>query len=100
MYADGEGVIEDDALAAEWFRKAAEQGDASAQYNLGTRYALGEGLIEDSVYAHMWLNIAASQGHEKARSNKEILIESMTRDEISKAQALARECVRQNYKNC
>ena len=31
MYANGEGVPEDDAQAVSWYRKAAQQGDASAQ---------------------------------------------------------------------
>ena len=35
MYADGEGVPEDDAEAVRWYRIAAEQGDVGAQYNLG-----------------------------------------------------------------
>lgn len=28
MYANGQGVRQDDAQAAQWFRKASEQGDA------------------------------------------------------------------------
>jgi uncharacterized protein len=35
MYADGRGVTQDDGQAVSWFRKAAEQGDAVAQNNLG-----------------------------------------------------------------
>ena len=38
MYANGEGVPEDDAEAVHWYRKAAEQGDANAQNNLGVMY--------------------------------------------------------------
>src|SRR5271170_4185690 len=34
MYRDGHGVPQDDQQAVEWFRKAAEQGRANAQYNL------------------------------------------------------------------
>jgi len=34
MYHDGRGVPKDDAQAAVWWRKAAEQGDAAAQTNL------------------------------------------------------------------
>jgi len=38
-------VTKDDAEAVydEWFRKAAEQNYARAQYNLGVRYAKGQG---------------------------------------------------------
>ena len=32
-----------------WFRKAAEQEDADAQYNLGVCYANGEGVAKDEV---------------------------------------------------
>ena len=35
MYGDGRGVAQDDAQAVAWYRKAAEQGDAAAQNNLG-----------------------------------------------------------------
>jgi hypothetical protein len=35
MYAEGQGVPQDDEEAAKWFRKAAEQGDADAQCTLG-----------------------------------------------------------------
>ena len=34
MYANGRGVAQDDQQVAEWFRKAAEQGDVFAQNNL------------------------------------------------------------------
>ncbi len=35
--------------------KAAEQGDAEAQYNLGLMYATGIGVHEDHVQAYKWL---------------------------------------------
>ena len=35
MYYNGEGVPQDYQEAVSWFRLAAEQGDASAQFNLG-----------------------------------------------------------------
>jgi TPR repeat protein len=35
MYLNGKGVPKDDAEAVKWFRKAAEQGYADAQYDLG-----------------------------------------------------------------
>ena len=34
-YDNGEGVPQDDIEAASWYRQAAEQGIAAAQYNLG-----------------------------------------------------------------
>ena len=35
MYANGQGVPQDDKAAAQWYTRAAKQGDADAQYNLG-----------------------------------------------------------------
>ena len=43
MYADGDGVPQDDAEAVAWYRKAAEQEFAAAQNNLGWMYATGAG---------------------------------------------------------
>ena len=39
MYDNGRGVPQDDAEAVRWYRLAAEQGDAKAQYNLGEMYS-------------------------------------------------------------
>ena len=50
-------------------RKAAEQGDAEAQYNLGVRYANGEGVPEDYKEAVKWFRKAAEQGTAKAQCN-------------------------------
>ena len=38
MYDNGEGVVEDDAEAARWWRLAADQGHAGAQVFLGWMY--------------------------------------------------------------
>ncbi|MHC8440896.1 MAG: tetratricopeptide repeat protein [Candidatus Eutrophobiaceae bacterium] len=42
MYANGQGVLQNDKTAAQWYRCVAEQGNASAQLNLGVMYARGE----------------------------------------------------------
>ena len=91
MYASGIGVSEDDAEAVKWYRKAAEQGHASAQNNLGHKYVYGEGAPVDYVEAYAWFNIAAAQGHEDAEVNKNLVAEQMTRDGLARAQKLARE---------
>ena len=91
MYATGEGVPQDDAEAAQWYRLAVEQGDAIAQYNLGVMYNTGRSVPQDYVTAHMWLNLAAATGNEDARKAREIVAASMTREQIAEAQARARE---------
>ena len=67
-YRDGQGVPQDDAQAAAWFRKAAEQrGDAADQYNLGLAYANGKGVPQDYAQAAAWFRKAAEQGHAAAQ---------------------------------
>ena len=100
IYNKDRGVIEDNKEAVKWFRLAAAQGNVSAQTSLGLMLANGQGVIQDTVYAHMWSNIAAANGSENARGNKDILVKEMTPQDISKAQDLARECVKKNYKDC
>ena len=78
MYANGEGVPEDDAEAAGWYRLAAGQGHAGAQDILGLMYADGEGVLQDNVTAHMWFNIAGANGAEFGRDNREIIERKMT----------------------
>ena len=100
MYAMGQGVIQDYSEAVKWYRKSVEQGDADAQYNLGWMYHEGQGVIQDNIYAHMWWNIAASTGHSTAKKNRDTIAKRMTPADISKAQELARECVKKQFKDC
>ena len=52
-YDEGAGVVKDHAEAAKWYRKAAEQNYAKAQYNLGICYEQGEGVAKDQAEAEM-----------------------------------------------
>ena len=99
-YDNGEGVIQDYKEAVKWYTKAAEQGHASAQGNLGVMYANGEGVLQDNVYAHMWFNIASSNGSENNRKNRDVVAEKMTPAQLAEAQKLARECIAREYKGC
>jgi len=89
MYDNGRGVSEDDAEAVRWFRLAAEQGNGSAQYNLGVMYINGDGVPKDRVLALMWCLLSASQGNETARSRKQSFEQGMTREQITEAQERA-----------
>ena len=101
MYANGEGVLKDDAEAVRWYRLAAEQGHAGAQYNLGLMYAKGEGVLKDSVLAHtVAANIAGANGNEAARELRDSLERDMTRAEVSRATELARVCMASDYQDC
>jgi TPR repeat protein len=52
--------------AAMWFRKAANEGDARAQWWLSTLYMDGIDVIQDSAEARRWLQKAAEQSQEFA----------------------------------
>ena len=100
--ADGvEAYLKEDyATALKLLRPLAEQGYASAQYNLGVMYANGEGVIQDYVLAHMWSNLAASNGNEKGSRNRDRISALMTASKISEAQDMAKDCLKKNYKKC
>ena len=100
MYYNGEGVPKDYAEAARWYRRAAKQGVASAHFNLGVMYLHGEGVLQNNIMVHMWLNLASANGHEEAGGWRDKLAARMTAADISKAQAMARECMNSGYKNC
>ena len=91
MYANGEGVSEDDAEAVKWYRLAADQGNAIAQFNLGVMYANGEGVPSNSVIAYAWLNIAAASGDKNTIHNRSIVEAKMTSSQITAAQQLSTE---------
>ena len=83
----------------EW-RSWAEQGNASAQYNLGLMYQKGTGVLQNNILAHMWYNIAAANGAEKSGEWRDKIASKMTPASIAEAQSMARECMSSNYKNC
>ena len=63
------GVAKDEAEAVKWFRKAAEQNLADAQYILGVCYDSGEGVAKDEIEAYKWWLLAAGQGNDDAKYN-------------------------------
>jgi hypothetical protein len=69
MYSNGRGVAKDDAIAVTWFRRAAEQGNPAAQYNLGVMYFYGRGVARDHGAALEWYLAAAGQGLANAQNN-------------------------------
>jgi TPR repeat protein len=60
-------VTKDEAEAVNWYRKAAEQGYAKAQSNLGFMYSNGYGVPKDETAAYMWYLLASGKGNEIAR---------------------------------
>jgi TPR repeat protein len=62
IYADGMGVPQDFAKAAEFYRRAAELGVGQAAYYLGNLYRDGRGVPRDREAAYQWYRKAAEQG--------------------------------------
>lgn len=100
MYHNGMGVDYNAPEAFKWYNKAAEQGVAEAQFQMAMMYGSGEGTLHDTVYAHMWLNLAAAQGHSFATQQRDSLAKDMSKEDVSEAQRLARECLKKSYKGC
>ena len=63
------GVAKDETEAAKWYRKAAEQNFANAQYNLGVCYSKGQGVAADKAEAVKWYRKAAEQNLALAQYN-------------------------------
>jgi hypothetical protein len=93
-YGSGDGVSQDYQQAVKWYRKAAEQGLAEAQVLLGFKYYFGEGVPRDKVKAHAWMNLATSSGNPDFAKTRDRLATTMTRKQITEAQALATELAR------
>ena len=66
LYRSGRGVPQDDALAFQWMKAAAEHGHVRAQFNLGSMYLTGRGVARDLGKGRTWLEKAAAMGYEDA----------------------------------
>jgi TPR repeat protein len=100
MYHEGQGVAQDYAEAIKWYRLAAAQGYADAQFALGLMYDLGQGVAQNYVRAHTWWNIIAATGYARAVEHRDIVAKKMTSQQIAEAQKLAIECQQKKFKGC
>jgi hypothetical protein len=66
LYEHGKGVKSNPQAAFAWYQKAAFQGLAEAQYNLGRLLAYGD-VERNLALAKYWLQRAAQLGHKDAR---------------------------------
>jgi len=67
MFCVAQGVPKDLAMAVAWFRRAAEQGERIAQYNLAVMLLKGDGVAADPEEALQWYRKAAEQGVPEAQ---------------------------------
>ena len=88
IYMLGLGVAQDYTEAVKWYRLAADQGDASAQYKLGFTYA----KMGNYAQAYAWLSVAAIQGDFLAEPYRDkVLLPKMTPEQFAEGKRLARE---------
>jgi TPR repeat protein len=78
------------------YRKAAAQGDAWAQFNLGVDYSQGRNAPQDFVQAYVWFSLAASGDapgylREMATGHRDLEATKMTPEQIAVAQKMAQE---------
>jgi TPR repeat protein len=90
----------DYAPAMRVFRALAEQGNAKAQNVLGVMFRKGEGVAKNPARAHMWFSFAAKRGETGARAELREVAQTMTAQEISQAEAMAKTCEASNYRAC
>src|SRR5438876_701871 len=67
FYSGALGGAKDYAEAVKWYRRAAEQNHAAAQYSLGVCYKNGSGVAENAVEAVKWYRKAAEQNLAQAQ---------------------------------
>jgi len=88
QYETGDGVEQDFAQAAYWYRRAAEhvpdlRGAGQGRNNLGLLYLSGRGVPRDNLQACMWFILA------DAKQNIDAAQREMTREQIISAPHLA-----------
>jgi uncharacterized protein len=69
------GVTQDYKEAIKLFRLSAEQGEASAQNNLGSIYMVGKGIAINNKEAMKWYLLSAEQGYLNAQNNLGLMYE-------------------------
>ncbi|MBI0418045.1 MAG: sel1 repeat family protein, partial [Nitrosospira sp.] len=100
LYAQGHGVTQNYKEAVKWYRLAAVQEDAVAQYSIGVMYHNGQGVTKDYIRAHMWYNLSSLSGYANGTKDRDLLAKEMTPQQIEKAQNMARECEAKDFKEC
>ncbi|WP_291844246.1 hypothetical protein [Maricaulis sp.] len=89
FYTEGEVVPQDDGIAVGYLSRAAELGAPGAQLVMAGRYATGAGVEQDYVEAHKWANLAAAAGVEGAASERSVIAQFLSPDDLAAAQARA-----------
>jgi TPR repeat protein len=87
----GEGTEKDPEKAAEWYRKAAEQGHPKAFGLLGEKYRLGVGVPRDLIRANMYYTLGLRRGETHFGDIKRALERELSDADIAESRRLADE---------
>ena len=87
MYYKGDGVAINYTEAADWARRAAEQGFPLAQENLAYMFEQGKGVPLDYVAAYAWYSAAAAGGRTGSAAQMKSLAKVMLREQVRLAEA-------------
>lgn len=90
MYANGDGVAQDDAQAVRLMRKAATQGHRQATFGLGVMYAEGRGVPRNLEAAFALISAIASPDEEMTQY-RGMLLTHMPPGQRERAERLADE---------
>ena len=97
MYENGRGVQRSFVQAVEWYRRAADQGYAAAQLNLSTLYFNGSGVPKDGKLAYLWCLVSRAQGNMNAQKNVDTIGKTLSAEQRTEVQALARAWKRKDF---
>jgi TPR repeat protein len=89
MYTYGLGVPTNLVAAVKWYRLAADQGNSSAQCNLGICLIAGMGAERDPAEACKWLTLADRQGEPRAKEALNQLFEGVNAAAIAEGKRRA-----------
>lgn len=77
-----------DSPSLETLRKAAEQGSADAQYELGILYEFGFNFPDHKAAAYAWYSKAAEQGNAIAAKRRDVVKGQLSSAELDRANTL------------
>ncbi|HUX43897.1 MAG TPA: hypothetical protein VMV57_04020 [Terracidiphilus sp.] len=75
--------------SAEWYQKAANQGDAKAEYSLGIQYCWKEGVPKDFGQAYYWIDLGIAGKVEDSNHWLDFAASHMTAAEVAAAKEKA-----------
>lgn len=88
LYKNGHGGLEKDVAAAvSWFRKAADQGNPAAMYNLAYQYEQGTAIEKSVASAAMWYRRALATGLRLGPAESRRVSQVIAADDAVKRQA-------------